>query len=96
MPALATVAGKSFNGKFTAKIFLSGIIFMLPLLMPTVEVSSFYYIIWYLYHMLVKFEQNRMVWTIQNFEIFDKNWLIIFWQSVDALLEDVSVTETIV
>ena len=26
----------------------------------------------YLDHMLVKFEQNRMVWTIQNFELFDK------------------------
>ena len=28
--------------------------------------------------MLVKFEQNRMVRTIQNFELFDKKWLIIF------------------
>ena len=27
----------------------------------------------YLHHMLVKFEQNRMVWTIQNFKLFDKN-----------------------
>ena len=26
----------------------------------------------YLDHMLVKFEQNRMVPTIQNFELFDK------------------------
>ena len=26
----------------------------------------------YLDHMLVKFEQNRMVWTIQNFELFEK------------------------
>ena len=25
-----------------------------------------------LYHMLVKFEQNRMVQTTQNFELFDK------------------------
>ena len=45
--------------------------------------------------MLVKFEQNRMVWTIQNFVLFDK-MINHFWQSVDALLEDVSVTETIV
>ena len=28
--------------------------------------------------MLVKFEQNRMVRTIQNFKFFDKKWLIIF------------------
>ena len=40
----------------------------------------------YLDHMLVKFEQNRMVRTIK------KKWLTIF----DAILEYVSVTETIV
>ena len=28
--------------------------------------------------MLVKIEQNRMVRTIQNFELFDKKWLTIF------------------
>ena len=28
--------------------------------------------------MLVKFEQNRKVQTIQNFEFFDKKWLTIF------------------
>ena len=28
--------------------------------------------------MLVKFEQNRMVQTKQNFEPFDKKWLTIF------------------
>ena len=28
--------------------------------------------------MLVKFEQNRMVRTIQNFVLFDKKWLTIF------------------
>ena len=51
--------------------------------------------------MLVKFEQTRMVWTIQNFELFDqkkkkKTRLTIFWQSIDAILKDVSVTETII
>ena len=46
--------------------------------------------------MLVKFEQNRMVRTIQNFELFDKKMVNHFWQSVDAILEDVYVTETIV
>ena len=28
--------------------------------------------------MLVKFEQNRMVRNIQNFELFDQKWLTIF------------------
>ena len=32
----------------------------------------------YLDHMLVKFEPNRMVRTIQNFELFDQKWLTIF------------------
>ena len=32
----------------------------------------------YLDHMQVKFEQNRMVRTIQNFELFDKKWSTIF------------------
>ena len=44
--------------------------------------------------MLVRFEQNRMVRTIQNFELFDKKWLIQF--DNDAILKDVSVIETIV
>ena len=42
----------------------------------------------YLDHMLVKFEQNRMVQTVQNFDIFDKKRLIIldkvltlFWKT---------------
>ena len=33
----------------------------------------------YLDHMVVKFEQNRMVQTVQNrFVLFDKKWLTIF------------------
>ena len=48
--------------------------------------------------MLVKFQQNSMVQTTQNFELFDKKTgsSYHFWQSVDAILEDVSVAETIV
>ena len=53
--------------------------------------------------MLLKFEQNRMVQTTQNFELFDKKSLFFFffffnhfWQRVDAILEDVSVAEKIV
>ena len=52
----------------------------------------------FLYHVLVKFEQNRMIQTTQNFELFDRNNLKKkhFWQNVEAILEDVSVAETIV
>ena len=32
----------------------------------------------YLDYMLVKFEQNRIVRTIENFDHFDKKWLTIF------------------
>ena len=46
--------------------------------------------------MLVKFDQIRMVWTIQNFDLFDKKMVKYFRQRVDAILEDVSATETIV
>ena len=45
----------------------------------------------------MKFEQNRMVRTKQNFKLFDKKKMVNhFCQSVDAILEDVSVTEKIV
>ena len=50
----------------------------------------------YFDHMLVKFEQNRMVGTIQNFEVFHKKIVNHFWQCVEAILKDVFVTETIV
>ena len=51
-----------------------------------------------LYHMLVKFEQICIVPTTQNFELFDKNQAFKnhFWQSVDAILEDVFVAESII
>ena len=45
--------------------------------------------------MLVKFEQNRIFQTIQNFVLFDKNGKQ-FLKSFDAILEDAPVTETIV
>ena len=40
-----------------------------------------------------------MIQITQNFELFDKKKQVFnkhFWQSVDAILEDVSVAETIV
>ena len=50
--------------------------------------------------MLVKFEQNHMVQTTRNFELFDKKKTGFlydhFRQNVDAILKDVSVPEIIV
>ena len=46
----------------------------------------------YLDYMLVKFEQNYMVRNIQNFEVLKKKMVNHFWESVDVILEDVSVT----
>ena len=84
MSALATVARNNFNGKFTEKIDFPIGHFMLPLLMLTLKVSHILFDK-YLDHMLVKFEQNRMVRTIHNFELLDqkkkkkkKKWLTIF------------------
>ena len=43
----------------------------------------------YLNHMLMKFEQNRMLRNIQNFELFGKKMVNHFWESIDAILDDV-------
>ena len=47
--------------------------------------------------MPVKFEQNCMVKTTRNFELFDKktDFCNHFWQRVDAILEHVPVAEII-
>ena len=53
----------------------------------------------YFNHMLEKFELNRMVWNVQNFKLLDKKkevFWIHFWQSVDAILQEVSEAETFV
>ena len=81
MSALATVASKSFNGKFTAKIYFSIRHFILPLLMLAGigSLKSLHTLFCkYLDHMVGKFEQNRMVRTKKNFELLDKKWLTIF------------------
>ena len=49
--------------------------------------------------MLVKFEQNLMVQSTWNFELFDKKprfFKPFLLQSDDTILEDVPVAETIV
>ena len=81
MSALPTVAGKSFNSKFTAKIdFPIGYILCYHCwCWHWKSIKSLHTLFGkYLDHMLVKFEQNRMVQTVQNFELFDKKWLTIF------------------
>ena len=45
--------------------------------------------------MPVKFEQNRMVTITQTFELLDRKVLTIFDKAIDAILEDISVDETI-
>ena len=62
MSILATVVGKSFDGKFTAKSDYPIGYFRLPLLMLTLEVSSSLHTLInkYLNHMLVKFEQYKI------------------------------------
>ena len=69
MSTLATVAGKNFNDKFLQKIiFRSGIVDA-----DIGSLKSLHTLFDKLLdHMLVKFEQNRMVRTVHNFELFDK------------------------
>ena len=38
-------------------------------------------------NMLAKFDQNRMVRTMQNFELFDKIWFTIFDKVLTLFLE---------
>ena len=94
------VAGKSFNRKFTAKIDFIIIPLVCFITIADAVIKSLKYLHTlcdkYLDHMLGKFEQNRMVRTTQNFELFWHKMVNHFWQSVDAILEVVSVTKTIV
>ena len=46
--------------------------------------------------MLVKFKQNCMGRTIQNFALFDKKWLTIFDEVFTPILEDVPMIEVII
>ena len=69
MSALATVAGKNFNGKCTVQIDFSDRILYTPSLMLTLEMLEVYMVSpysfdKYLDHMLLKFEQNHMIQTV--------------------------------
>ena len=72
MLALATVARKSLNGKFTVKIDFAIRHFMLPLHDADNESLKSLHTLFdkYLDHMLVKFEQNHMVPNHTEFCVF--------------------------
>ena len=74
MSALGTVAGKSFNGKFTAKIdFLIGYYYVTIADADIGSLMSLHTLFdKYLDYMVLKLEQNRIVRTIQNCELFDQ------------------------
>ena len=80
MSALTTAVGKTFCGKFTVEInFLIGFFYIIIADPDVGSLKSLHTVFdKYLVHMLVKFEQNCMVQTIQKFELFDKKWLTIF------------------
>ena len=97
MSALATVARKSFNSKFTAKNWFSERAFYVTIAnADIVSLKSFHALFdKYLDHMLVKWTKSYGPNYIK-FWAFHRKMIKNFWQSVDAILEDFSVTETIV
>ena len=79
MSTLVTVAGKSFNGKFTAKMISDQVFHVTIANSDIVSLKSLKTLFdKYLEHMLVNFEQNLMVLSKQNFDLFDKNSKL-FW-----------------
>ena len=73
MSALAKVARKSFNGNFTAKFDSSIGHFVLLADADIGSLKTFHTLFdKYLDHMLVKFEQNRMVQTTRSFKLLTK------------------------
>ena len=90
MSALATVARKGFNGKFTAKIYFP----IRHFTIADADIGSLFI------HYFDKYLDY--IWTKSygpnhtKFCAFWQKMVNKFWQSVDAILEDVSVTETIV
>ena len=74
MLALATVSGKSFKGIY-CKNWFSDRVFYINI--ADADIGSFKSLHTlfdkYFDHILVKFEQNRMVWTIQILSLLTKN-----------------------
>ena len=70
---------KSFDGKFTVKLFSDGVFYIIIADADVGSLKSLHTLFdKYLDYMLVKFIQNHMVWPIENCELFDKKWLNIF------------------
>ena len=72
LATVAMVAGKSYKGKFTlSKNWFSSRVFYITIDIANADIGSLKSLHTlfdkYLDHMLVEFEQNRMVRTIQNF-----------------------------
>ena len=92
------VAGKSFNGKFTVKIWFSDRAFYVTIAdadIASLKCLSMHYLvsIWTTYRLNL----NKIVWSeiYKILSFLTKNGYHLL-QSVDAILENVSVTETIV
>ena len=88
--AFATEARKSFNEKFTTKIDFSDRAFHLTVTDPDIGSLKSLKTLFdnYLDHILLQFEQNRMVWNIQTFGLFVQEIVINhFWESVDAIFK---------
>ena len=97
MSALATVARKNFIGKFLQKlIFRSGILCYTCADAHGSLKSLHTLFDTYLDRMLVKFEKKSYGPNHTKFSVFGQKMVNKFWQSVDAILANVSVTETIV
>ena len=98
MSDLTAVARKSFNGKFTAKIDCSDRAFYDTLADADIGQLKSLHTLFdkSLDHMLMKFEQTRMVRTIQNFELYDKKRLTILDKVLTPLWKTISATEKIV
>ena len=76
---MSVFARKSFNGKFTVEIDFPIGRFVLPLLTLTLESKVSSYITdKHLEYMLVIFEQNHMIGSIQTFELVGEECLTIF------------------
>ena len=80
MSALASIARKNFYWQIYCKNWFSDRAFYVTIADADIGSLKSLHTLFdkYLDHMLVRFEQNRMVRTIQNFVLFDKKWLTIF------------------
>ena len=80
MPALATITGKSFYCKIYCKNWFSDRISYITSAYADIGSLKSLHTLFgmYLDYILVKFDQNCMVRTVQNFDLFDKKWLTIF------------------